>query len=222
MSKIKQISKQTCKLCLEARFYVYGHFRLDPKELFYIGKGTSKRAFTNAGRNKYWKQIDKKYGTYIIIFENELTEDFAYQLEYKLITYFRPKANFSDGGRHASSGRKKTLKEKRRIAKSLKGRKRPLEFKKRLSLIMKEYYKINAPPQIGRKASEETKRKIGEKSRGRKHPNSKKIKCIETGKIFRDSVDAAKWAKGYPSHIIRCCKGDKYSITSAGYHWKYA
>lgn len=47
----------------------------------------------------------------------------------------------------------------------------------------------------------------------------RKVKCIETGKVFESVTDAAKYVKGETSNISKCCKNSRYMCK--GYHWQY-
>lgn len=56
------------------KYYVYQHLTADTKEVFYIGKGHSNRAFADAGRNKHWHDIVNKHNfvvEFIAYFYNE-------------------------------------------------------------------------------------------------------------------------------------------------------
>jgi hypothetical protein len=65
--------------------YVYGHYKADTGELFYIGKGTGKRAWVLDGRNPYWNNVVNKHGVEIKILYNDLTEEEAFNKEKELI-----------------------------------------------------------------------------------------------------------------------------------------
>ena len=56
------------------------------------------------------------------------------------------------------------------------------------------------------------------KNRG-KTANCKKIRCIETGKIFNSINEAARFINRSQSGLVSCLKGR--SKTSGGYHWEY-
>lgn len=56
----------------------------------------------------------------------------------------------------------------------------------------------------------------------------KKVRCIETGEIFRNAKDASRWLaniqecyynKYNPDLIKQCCRGKQK--TSYGYHWEF-
>ena len=67
--------------------YVYGHYKADTGELFYIGKGTGKRAwkFSPSKRSVYWKRVADKHGVNVKILADNLTEEAAYEKEKQLI-----------------------------------------------------------------------------------------------------------------------------------------
>lgn len=70
----------------EGKYYLYRHIRLDNKQPFYIGIGTKsttkglhktiyQRAYSRFDRNKYWKNIVKKFGYGVqIILESDSLE----------------------------------------------------------------------------------------------------------------------------------------------------
>ena len=76
----------------------------------------------------------------------------------------------------------------------------------------------------GKHHTEETKKKMSKSrigiNKGPKSPNAKKVKCIETGKIFNCIKDAKEFlgAKGH-GNISACCKGKRKK--AYGYHWEY-
>ena len=47
----------------------------------------------------------------------------------------------------------------------------------------------------------------------------KKVKCIETGKIYRSLTEAARDCRIGRSHIADCCVGKR--TTCGGYHWEW-
>jgi len=61
---------------------------------------------------------------------------------------------------------------------------------------------------------------------GGNNPSARRIRCVETNKIFDTATLACEWVQSisgkYPdlSSIIKACKG-KYK-SCAGYHWEYA
>lgn len=65
------------------RFYVYGHYTLDGN-LFYVGKGTARRAWFKSERPLKWDEVANKGYSVKLLHEN-LTEDKALELEVELI-----------------------------------------------------------------------------------------------------------------------------------------
>lgn len=80
--------------------YVYGHYKADTGELFYIGKGTGNRAWKNSGRNPYWNRVVAKHGRTVAILVDGLTDEEAYAKEKELIeqTGLRNLVNLTEGG----------------------------------------------------------------------------------------------------------------------------
>ena len=65
--------------------------------------------------------------------------------------------------------------------------------------------------------------RVSEKLRGENNPNAKKVKCVETGRIFNTIKEASDWletnSKNPSSKIVDCCKGKRK--TAYGFHWEY-
>lgn len=76
----------------------------------------------------------------------------------------------------------------------------------------------------GKHHTEEAKKKMSKShigiQKGSKNPKAKKVKCIETGKIFYCIRDAEEFlgTKGH-GNISSCCKGKRKK--AYGYHWEY-
>jgi len=105
-------------------FATYAHCKPDGT-IFYIGKGSIKRAYSSLGRNVVWNRIVKKYGGYEvkILCEWKLEQD-AFDHEILLIDCFKSMgyklANISSGGLGAKGFRhteqfKKELSEQVRL-----------------------------------------------------------------------------------------------------------
>ncbi len=78
------------------KYYVYGHFNKITNECFYIGKGTSSRAWnsSNSDRNDLWINYVKiNNGHDVRILISDLTEDEAFMIERILIEQRRPITN---------------------------------------------------------------------------------------------------------------------------------
>lgn len=83
-------------------FYTYAHTRNDTGKIFYIGKGTGKRAWNKSGRNKWWKHIVEKHGHKVhILFKTDVEQE-AFDQEILLIEGFKNQGlelvNQTDGG----------------------------------------------------------------------------------------------------------------------------
>ena len=66
-------------------FYVYIHKRLDTGAIFYVGKGSGRRAWDKCSRNKHWRAVAGKTSwTHEIVLETE-DEDEAFRHECELI-----------------------------------------------------------------------------------------------------------------------------------------
>jgi hypothetical protein len=86
-------------------FYVYLHRKATTGEVFYVGKGRDKRAWTHKSRNVYWHRVAKKHGVLVEILRDGLQEWAALELEIDYIalygrksTGFGPLINLTDGG----------------------------------------------------------------------------------------------------------------------------
>lgn len=66
-------------------FYVYLHRKKTTGEVFYVGKGSDRRAWEFGGRNKYWRNIEKLHGCVVEIYAKNLQEWYALELERELI-----------------------------------------------------------------------------------------------------------------------------------------
>ncbi len=77
----------------ERKFYVYVHRRLDDGSIFYVGKGTGKRAWYFKGRSEWWHRVNDKHGTTVEICQNFLSEDSAYLLEMWIIAKLKHLGN---------------------------------------------------------------------------------------------------------------------------------
>jgi len=86
-------------------FYVYIHRKATTCEIFYVGKGTGRRAWTSKSRNVYWHQVVKKHGLVVEIVLDGLQEWAALELEIDCIalhgrknTGYGSLINLTDGG----------------------------------------------------------------------------------------------------------------------------
>lgn len=90
-------------------FYICVHRRLTDDSVFYVGKGTSHRAWTTNGRSEFWSKTVSKYGLKVEIVLYDLSEEDAFLNEKLFIKWFGRRNNFTgclvnltDGGEGAS------------------------------------------------------------------------------------------------------------------------
>ena len=107
-------------------FCTYAHYTPQGR-LFYIGKGSEKRAHSKAGRNNYWQKVVAKYGSPDVqILASWGTEREAFDHEILLIDCFKELGhklcNLSNGG-EGPSGLKHSEEFKQRISTLHKGNK---------------------------------------------------------------------------------------------------
>jgi len=75
---------------MDKNFVVYMHYTIDTNELFYIGEGRLKRAFSKWSRNRYWHFKVKKHGGFrVVIHTADLTKPQAEAAEKELIISHR-------------------------------------------------------------------------------------------------------------------------------------
>jgi len=174
-------------------FYIYIHTKQDTGEIFYVGKGKGKRAYSKHSRSKFWNNIVDKYGYNVIIFENGLSEVEAFKLEIELIDMIGRRdlgkgtlVNLTDGGEGQTGW---VPNDEYRLNMSVStssenngmyGKNHSEEYKQTLS----ESRIGNGNPMYNRHHSNETKCKISDKQKGCKNHSSKKIVNIETGVVY--------------------------------------
>jgi hypothetical protein len=117
--------------------YVYGHYKADTGELFYIGKGTGKRAWDERYRNKHWQSVVKKHGYVVKILAENLTDDEAYRQESAIIAEVGRQnlTNKTEGGEGLTSAVSKEIMNapevKKKISDASKQQWQDPEFRKR-------------------------------------------------------------------------------------------
>jgi len=98
-------------ILMKNNYYIYLHIKLTDGEPFYIGKGTGKRCNKKTGRSKFWNNVIDKYGYDIILLEEGLTEQEAFEREIYWIDRIGrrdlgkvPLVNLNNGGIGGMSG----------------------------------------------------------------------------------------------------------------------
>ena len=64
---------------------MYLHKKKTTGEIFYVGKGSGKRAWEFGSRNKYWRNVEMAHGCDVEIYASNLQEWYALELERDLI-----------------------------------------------------------------------------------------------------------------------------------------
>ena len=162
-------------------FYTYAHYKPNGT-IFYIGKGTGRRAWKTHRRNSHWKAIVKKHGSFNVeILANWETEKEAFCHEVLLIDCFKDMgyslANKTNGG-EGSSGYKHSDETKLKMKHSVSE-----ETKKKISIARKGKYTGEKHPLFGKLVSEKTREKMRlANSGGHNNPKTRKIKF--KGELF--------------------------------------
>lgn len=189
-------------------FCTYAHYTPEGR-LFYIGKGSEKRAHSKHGRNNYWQKVVKKYGNPDVqILANWDTEAEAFSHEVLLISCFKDLGhklcNLSNGGEGPS------------------GLKHSEEFKQKLRIRH-----TGNTWRKGFKHTEERKKQISQLFKGTSYAsgntNRRKWKWIgtnlKTGEIiFFNGSNALSQAGFQHANVIKCIDGTRQS--HKGYTWR--
>lgn len=122
-------------------FYVYIHRKATTGEIFYVGKGTGRRAWTAKNRNVYWHRVVKKHGLVVEIVLDGLQEWAALELEIDYIalhgrknTGYGSLINLTDGGENPPHTTES-------IAAAVKTRKQNPELQAKLKVRLAEMHK---------------------------------------------------------------------------------
>jgi hypothetical protein len=216
---------------MENNTVVYRHIRQDTNEVFYIGIGSKKRAYSKHGRNKWWNRIVDKTNYRVDILFDDMTWEQACEKEKEFIELYGRKdlglgtlVNHTNGG-DGTLGVKMSEKNKIKMSQLHKGKKRgPMseETKRKLS-------------EIRRNISDETKQKISNSKKGKQLSDYHKLRIKQgatnkrivlqidlDGNIVKEWSSAAEvelCGLGRHQHIYRVCKGIRN--THRGYKWKY-
>jgi hypothetical protein len=215
--------------------YVYGHYDLDGK-LKYIGKGLKGRAWSRSSRNAPWNEFFTDYFPRVEMFEMNLSENQAYNLERKLVAKYRKKAsllNLTGGGGGVLSGENHPLYGTQRsqdtidkmlatktknnsFAKYWLGKKRDPELIKKMTVASHTPEAIEKRRQkmLGRTLSDDHKAKIKAGS-----TTMRRVRCITTGKKYESLSEASKDTGTSTGKICEVCSGKRKSANKQ--RWEY-
>ena len=228
--------------------YVYIHRRATDGQIFYVGKGQSRRAWSKRSRNRYWHFVVEKHGHTVEVVESGLQPWFASEREIDLILQYKsqghPLVNMTGGG-EGTLGREMSDWHREKVAETTKARWADGAFKEQMreatiarwkdpktkEEMSKKISAAKASPEsrasasaklMGIRRSEETKAKMREARRAIMRP----VLCENTGDIFESLTAAATWlkqagfAKARRLGIRVACEGKvKHAY---GYQWKFA
>lgn len=199
-------------------FCVYEHIRPDTNAIFYVGKGSHKRAYSKHRRNKHWNSVVSKAGGYSVrLVADNLEEDLSFLVEMERIDQLKriglKLTNKTDGG-EGPSGMRHTDEAKRKIAEAQMGEKhwtvgyvyteeqREKLRKARAKLIYTDEIRTKLS-EAGKKRvyTDETKAKMSESKQGRKHHMANTI--VFDGKIFGTAKELSEYT-GVNYSTIRC------------------
>lgn len=196
----------------KSSFHTYFHTRNDTGAVFYVGKGTEKRAYS-CGRNAHWDRINAKHGRAVHIAAKWSTEAEAFEHEKFLILCFKdmgvPLCNLTDGG-EGSTGWKPNQKNRETTSRVSKQRWSDPAYK---TAVVEKMRKA-AEQRVGWKHSDESRKKMSDSHLGKPltdaarekligRPMSaklkEKLKLANTGRIVseeaRDRMSAARTGK---------------------------
>lgn len=211
---------------MKNQYYVYAHKKNTGGAIFYIGKGTGRRANNANGRSELWNRIVRKHGFSSLILFEDLTEKQAFEIEIESIDFFKSNGvnlcNMTNGG-EGISGHKHTPEVCATISAAHKGKKQPIDLVKRRAISCTgkkrnaDFCKALGERNIGRKASEETKEKMRLAHKGKKSSLTavNKIRAWHTGKKRGDQA-RKNMSDSQKKTPVRCGNGLLFnSITSA-------
>jgi len=147
-------------------FYVYFHVNAQTNEIFYVGKGNGNRAKAKTRRSDRWINYVNKYGYYVRIVKDCLSNEDALELEELIIKVLGRKdtgngvlINMTDGGEGgkgkktseetrlkmsiAAKGRKMSDEQKKKLSEINKGKEYSIESRKKQSESLKKTYKLS-------------------------------------------------------------------------------
>jgi hypothetical protein len=207
-------------------FYTYAHHTPDGR-LFYIGKGSGKRAQSHRDRNTYWYNIVAKYGNpKVSIIANWGTPEEAYAHEIELIKQNKAAGeklcNLSDGG-EGSTGFIMPAEAKIKISLSLLGNKRALGYEQSIEQRAENRsYQLGNSRAVGHQHTEQHKQKMSSIFIGNKNAIGNNYKWVGTCEEDNHMIEFTNTTQinkaGFQhANIIKCLNGERKS--HKGYTW---
>lgn len=160
---------------LDPVFYVYLHRRASDGTVFYVGKGSGRRAWRRQNRNPHWQNVVAKHGLQVEITLSGLTEQEAFAREVETIAaYGRGNlCNLSDGG-EGPTGHVVSDSKRQAVSRAHKGKKRPPEWRQAMSdaqkgrVVPQEVRQRISETLKGQRLSDETRSAMSKARKGRK------------------------------------------------------
>ena len=211
----------------------YAHHRQDTGQVFYIGKGSLRRAHEQRGHNKYWNAVVAKHGYKVTVLAKWQTDKEAFDHEKFLIACFKdlghPLTNATDGG-EGLSGWTWSDSQRAKLIAALKGRQGTFKGRKHtpetLALISQRL--TGKPgPRLGVKLSESTRQAMSARAKAQWASEEARAKqralakpqmrtVIAGGKIFESVHAFAAYVNRPLSTIHRwVCRGWQEKLDAA-------
>lgn len=196
----------------QPKFYVYAHYRKSDDILFYIGKGSTRRASDKSNRNPHWHNVVNKHGYYYKILELFKDETDSLKKEEELISFYRDAGvrlvNILNGGQ-GNSGARHTVESKLKLRIAHTGKKHTQERKEKQRAIM-----------TGVPKSEAHRAALSKARTGTVCPKTwRNVLCNTNGVIYESLTAAANCLRVDISHVSKCCRGKIKQIS--GYSFEY-
>lgn len=197
-------------------FYVYIHRKATTGEVFYVGKGKTRRAYDRFGRSNWWQRTVAKHGLVVEIAMSGLQEWYAFELETELIAYYGRAdlkqgqlVNTTDGG-EGSSGNLQSVETRKLRSVAHVGKKRSDKAKAVMKAAQQKFIRDN--PHVIEQRRDAHRFEMKRVVRG-------------DGVIYESvhSAGLAMTALGYSTlsycRISACCNGKRK--TAFGFTWRF-